>query len=110
MRPHFKNHKCVALAQRQIACGAIGMSCATLGEVEALVKGGVQSILLVNEIAGAVKIDRLAQLSREANVIVVVDNERIVWALSAASARQQVEFSVVVDVDTGLGRCGVAPG
>lgn len=72
LRPHFKNHKCAALAQRQIACGAIGMSCATLGEVEALVKGGVQSILLVNEIASAVKIDRLAQLSREADVIVAV--------------------------------------
>jgi D-serine deaminase-like pyridoxal phosphate-dependent protein len=110
LRPHYKNHKCVALAKRQVACGAIGMSCATLGEAEALVRSGVQNILLVNEIAGAVKVDRFAHLSREADLIVAVDNERTVAALAAASARMNEHLSVVVDVDTGLGRCGVTPG
>jgi D-serine deaminase-like pyridoxal phosphate-dependent protein len=110
LRPHYKNHKCVALARRQIACGAIGMSCATLAEAEALVRGGVQSILLVNEIAGAVKIERFAQLSRNVDLMVAVDNERTVSALSAASADFNVQLSILVDVDTGLHRCGVSPG
>lgn len=110
LRPHYKNHKCVALAKRQIAAGAIGMSCATLGEAEALVNGGVQSILLTSEIAGPSKIERFAHLSREADLMVAVDNEQAIAELSAASARMNVQLSVLVDVDTGLGRCGVAPG
>lgn len=110
LRPHYKNHKSVALARRQIASGAIGMSCATLGEVEALIDAGIRNILLVNEIAGSVKIDRFASLSREADVILAVDNEKTVEDLSAASARYHVPLSIVVDVDTGLGRCGVPPG
>ena len=110
LRPHYKNHKCVALAKRQMELGAIGMSCATLGEAEALVRSGIQSIFLVNEIAGTAKIERFAGLSREADVMVAVDNERHITALSAASANLNVQLSIVVDVDTGLGRCGASPG
>lgn len=110
LRPHYKNHKCVALAKRQVACGAIGMSCATLSEAEALVHSGVRSVLLVNEIAGTAKIEKFSHLSREADLIVAVDNETTVAALAAASVRAQTPLSVVVDVDTGLRRCGVAPG
>ncbi len=110
LRPHYKNHKCVALARRQMECGAIGMSCATLGEAEVLVRSGIPGILLVNEIAGPVKIDRFAELSRNTDLIVAVDNGGTVAALAAASARHNVQLSVVVDVDTGLKRCGVAPG
>ncbi len=110
LRPHYKNHKCAALAKRQMAGGAIGISCATLGEAETLTKSGIQSILLVNEIAEAAKIEHFAQLSRETDLIIAVDNELTISALSAASAHINVELSVVVDVDTGLGRCGVPPG
>lgn len=93
-----------------MACGAIGMSCATLREAEALTRNGIESILLANEIAGTVKIDCFAELSRKADVIVAVDNEKTISALAAASARIGVQLSVVVDVDTGMGRCGVLPG
>ncbi|HEV2273085.1 MAG TPA: alanine racemase, partial [Acidobacteriaceae bacterium] len=110
LRPHYKNHKCVALAKKQIECGAIGMSCATLSEAEALIQGGVDNILLVNEIAGAIKVEAFASLSRHAGLIVAVDNPRGVEELAAASARFKVELHVVVDVDTGMGRCGVPPG
>ncbi|MHB1865636.1 MAG: alanine racemase, partial [Candidatus Saccharimonadales bacterium] len=85
LRPHYKNHKCVALAKKQMARGAIGISCATLGEAAALVKGGISSILLANEIAGSVAIEQFSQLSREADLIVAVDNESTVSALAAAS-------------------------
>jgi len=110
LRPHYKNHKCVALAKRQMDCGAIGMTCATLGEAEALVRSGIQSVLLANEIAGTAKIERFAELSREADLMVAVDNERNISAFSAASAHMNVQLSIVVDVDTGMGRCGVPPG
>ena len=110
LRPHYSNDKCIALAKRQMELGAIGMSCATLGEAEALVRSGIQSIFLVNEIAGTAKIERFAGLSREADVMVAVDNERHITALSAASANLNVQLSIVVDVDTGLGRCGDGSG
>jgi D-serine deaminase-like pyridoxal phosphate-dependent protein len=110
LRPHYKNHKCVALARRQLANGAIGITCATLGEAEALASSGIQGILLANEIAGAIAIERFVQLSRTTDIMVGVDNERTVASLSAASAHSKVQLSVVVDVNTGMGRCGVSPG
>ncbi len=110
LRPHYKNHKCVALARRQLAHGAIGITCATLGEAEALARNGIHGILLANEIADATQIERFVQLARVTDIMVGIDNERIVSALSAASAHSKVQLSVVVDVDTGMGRCGVLPG
>jgi D-serine deaminase-like pyridoxal phosphate-dependent protein len=110
LRPHYKNHKCVALARRQLAHGAIGITCATLGEAEALARNGIHGILLANEVADATQIERFVQLARVTDIMVGIDNERIVSALSAASAHSKVQLSVVVDVDTGMGRCGVLPG
>src|ERR1700691_2924739 len=110
LRPHYKNHKCVALARRQLAAGAIGITCATLGEAEALARNGITGILLANEIAGSTAIERLVQIARLTDIMVGVDNERTIAALSAASAHGKVPLHVVVDVDTGMGRCGVLPG
>jgi D-serine deaminase-like pyridoxal phosphate-dependent protein len=110
LRPHYKNHKCAALARRQLTQGAIGITCATLSEAEVLAGSGVQSILLANEIAGPVAIERFVQLSRATDIMVGVDNERNVASLAAASRQAKAELSVVVDVNTGMGRCGVPPG
>src|ERR1700722_5345006 len=99
LRPHYKNHKCVALAKRQLAHGAIGITCATLGEAEALAKSGIQGILLANEIADVTQIERFVQLARVTDIMVGVDNEQTVAALAAASAHAKVQLSVVVDVD-----------
>src|SRR5215831_5579304 len=56
LRPHYKNHKCPALARRQIDAGAIGMTCATLGEAEVLVSNGISDLLISSELAGERKI------------------------------------------------------
>jgi len=110
LRPHYKNHKCPALAQRQLAAGSIGITCATLGEADALVANGIAHILIANEIAGEVKIRHFVELSRKADVIVAVDNPRVVEELAAAARSQEVAPQVVVDVDVGQARCGVQPG
>jgi D-serine deaminase-like pyridoxal phosphate-dependent protein len=110
LRPHYKNHKCVALARRQLAAGAIGITCATLGEAEALANSGIQSILLANEIADPIQIERFVELARVTDIMVGVDNEQAITALSTASAQAHVQLNVVVDVDTGMGRCGASPG
>ena len=46
LRPHAKAHKCVEIAQRIAAAGAIGASCATIGEAEAMALGGIRGILV----------------------------------------------------------------
>jgi D-serine deaminase-like pyridoxal phosphate-dependent protein len=110
LRPHFKNHKCPDLAARQLEAGAIGMTCATLREAECLVHHGVRSVLLANEITDGAKIRRLVDLARRADVMVCVDNEKIVDEIARTAAIRQTPVSVLVDVDVGVHRCGVPPG
>src|ERR1700751_2313708 len=110
LRPHFKNHKAPLLAWKQIRAGAIGITCATLREAEILVEHGIGSILIANEIGGQEKPERLAELSRHASVMVAVDNCPSVRDLAAAQRNRNAQIEVLVDVNIGLDRCGVAPG
>ncbi len=110
LRPHFKNHKCVTLALRQLAAGAIGMTCAKLGEAEVLVDHGVSDVLIANQVVGPQKVARLAQLARRARVAVAVDHVEQVQAISQAAAEAGSVVRLLVEVDIGMGRCGVAPG
>ncbi|PYV44335.1 MAG: alanine racemase [Acidobacteria bacterium] len=110
LRPHFKNHKCPTLAFRQLAAGAIGMTCATVAEAECLARHGVQSLLIANEIADPIKIDRFIDLAGQTEVMVCVDNEKIVDAIAAAARKKRIQPGLLVDVDVGLHRCGVQPG
>lgn len=109
-RPHFKNHKTPALARKQLDSGAIGMTCATLREAEILVEYGVPSVLIANEIADGAKLDRLAELSRRASVMVAVDNECALTDMARVQRDRKAQFEVVVDINVGLDRCGVPPG
>jgi D-serine deaminase-like pyridoxal phosphate-dependent protein len=110
LRPHFKNHRVLALADRQMAAGAIGLTCARLWQAEALVRHGIKEVLVANEIAGEGMIRRFVELSREAPVIVAVDHPRIVDDLAFLAGRDRGLLNVVVDMDLGLNRCGVPPG
>jgi D-serine deaminase-like pyridoxal phosphate-dependent protein len=110
LRPHYKNHKCPDFAARQLAAGAIGITCATLREAECLVQHGIDSVLLANEIVDPAKIRRLVELARQADVIVCVDNEEVASDLARAGRNSRTPVNVLVDVDVGLHRCGVQPG
>jgi hypothetical protein len=67
-RPHAKTHKSPDVARRQIAAGAVGQCCQKVGEAEVLVAGGIQDVLVSNQIVGRRKLDRLAALARQAQV------------------------------------------
>ena len=110
LRPHFKSNKCVHIARLQLAAGAVGITCAKLGEAEVLIDGGVTDILIANQIVGPIKIARLMELRRRADVMVAVDDADNVAALSVAATTADVELRVLVEVDVGMGRCGVQPG
>jgi D-serine deaminase-like pyridoxal phosphate-dependent protein len=107
LRPHAKTHKCPEIARRQLQAGAIGITCAKLGEAEALVEAGVEDILIANEIVGAIKTRRLATLAHRANLMVAVDNAANVAELSEACQARNSSLRVLVEIDVGMGRCGV---
>lgn len=109
-RPHFKNHKTPALARKQIDYGAIGMTCATLREAEILVESGITSVLIANEIASEIKLERLSELAGQASVMVAVDNECVLAEMARVQRNHKTQFEVVADINIGLNRCGVPPG
>ncbi|MGQ9553043.1 MAG: DSD1 family PLP-dependent enzyme [Anaerolineae bacterium] len=107
LRPHAKTHKCAEVARRQLAAGAIGITCAKLGEAEALA-GAASDILIANQIVGASKIERLVRLRQQIDVMVAVDSAENVEQLSAAASAAGVTLRILVEVEVGMGRCGVA--
>jgi D-serine deaminase-like pyridoxal phosphate-dependent protein len=106
VRTHAKTHKCAEIARRQIAAGAVGVCCQKVSEAEALVEGGIEDVLVSNEIVGAAKIERLAALARRAKIGVCVDNAENVRAIAATGAK----LDVYIEIDVGMRRCGVEPG
>jgi len=111
LRPHFKSHKCVTLARRQLAAGnAVGITCAKLAEAEKLVAGGVVDVLIANQVVGPAKARRLAALNRGATVRAAVDCPANVAELGAAAVRRGVQIGLLVEVDLGMKRCGVPAG
>jgi len=110
LRPHAKSHKSPDIARRQLAAGAVGICCQKVGEAEAFVAAGVTDVLITNEIVGAAKLARLALLSRNARLGVLVDDRVNVGSLAAAMRAAGASIDVLVEVDVGAHRCGVLPG
>ena len=107
LRPHAKAHKCVEIAQRIMAAGAIGASCATIGEAEAMASGGVGGILITAPLALGDATRRLRRLLlRGADIAVVAEDPACVGQLSAIATASGRMLDVIVDVDVGMGRTG----
>jgi D-serine deaminase-like pyridoxal phosphate-dependent protein len=110
LRPHFKSHKCTTIARMQMAAGAVGITCAKLGEAEVVADAGIRNILIANQIVGPIKLARLVELCRRACPMVAVDSAENVRMLSQAALAGGVTIGVLVEVDVGMARCGVAAG
>jgi len=110
LRPHCKTHKCPTIAWMQIRAGAIGVTCAKLGEAEIMAQAGIEDILIANQIVGTYKIERLVTLARACRLTVAVDDAGNARAISEAAQRAGTQLSALVEVDIGMKRCGVAPG
>jgi D-serine deaminase-like pyridoxal phosphate-dependent protein len=106
----MKGQKAPELAREAVAAGACGVTCATLYEAEAMLEAGIGSVLLANQVAGARKLSRLARVARDGRLIVATDSEEHAAQINAAALAHGSVVSVVVEVDAGMKRCGVAPG
>ena len=110
LRPHVKAHKTPAIARRQLAAGSCaGLTCATVLEAEA-VAGFCDDLLIANEIVTADKCGRAAALASSRRVTVAVDSEEGLDALARAARAAGTILGVLIDLNVGQMRCGVAPG
>jgi D-serine deaminase-like pyridoxal phosphate-dependent protein len=107
VRPHFKTHKCLEIAREQVASGAIGVTCATVWEAAALVEGGLDEILIANEVVGPAKIAVLGSLAPQARITVAVDDAENAATLAGVARANGAELGAIVEVDVGLHRGGV---
>ena len=109
-RPHAKGHKAPSIARQQLDAGALGVTCAKLGEAEVMAAAGIRDLLIANLIVGPHKVRRLVELRRRADPIVCVDHADQVAAFSRAMHEAGLRLRVLVEVDIGMKRVGVAPG
>lgn len=109
-RPHIKGVKIPAIAHKLVDAGAIGVTCAKLGEAEVMVAGGIRDILIANQLVGTQKYTRLAHLCRQADVKIAVDSGVTLDDLGHIATETGVKIGVLVELNTGMERAGVLPG
>jgi len=109
-RPHAKCHKSPVIGQRLVDAGAIGLTCAKLGEAEIFGAAGIHDLLIANMLVGPKKVARLVELRKIADPIVTVDHIDQAKPLSEALHRAGLRARCILEVDIGLHRVGVQPG
>ena len=110
LRPHFKAHKTPEIARRQLAAGScVGLTCATVAEAE-VAAAFCGDILIANEVIGADKCARVAELAGSIDIKIAVDSDDGLDQIAKAAKAAGVTIGVLVDVDVGLPRCGTPPG
>ena len=111
LRPHTKTHKCPLLAKKQLDLGAIGVCAAKVSEAEVMVDAGIEAVLVTSPVVTRDKIARVIDLARRSSGLqIVVDNAAAATGLGEAARRAGVTVGVMIDLDPGMGRTGVAPG
>ena len=108
LRPHAKSHKCPEIALRQIELGAVGICCQKVSEAAVFVDAGISDIFITNQVVGEKKVAHALDLAAHARIGVLVDHEDQISAFERASAERQVSIDVYLEIDVGMGRCGVA--
>jgi D-serine deaminase-like pyridoxal phosphate-dependent protein len=110
LRPHAKTHKCSAIARLQLEAGAAGICVAKISEAEALIRAGIQDVLVTGPVVSRPKVERLLDcLEENPSLMVVLDHADNARELHAALSRRGLTLDVLVDVDVGLERTGVTP-
>ncbi|MDB5565795.1 MAG: hypothetical protein JWP84_2361 [Tardiphaga sp.] len=107
LRPHAKTHKSPRIAQLQLEAGALGISCATVAEIEAFAQAGIPGLLLTSPVADRAKLERLARVARVTDIRIVVDHADQIGVLCELLGEGSRPLQVLVDIDVGQRRTGV---
>lgn len=109
LRPHFKTHKLVPVARMQLEAGARGITVGTLGEAEVLADANIDDVFIAYPVwAGGPKADRIRGLHERISLSVGVDSADGARQLALAVSGSQRALPVLVELDSGLHRTGVA--
>jgi D-serine deaminase-like pyridoxal phosphate-dependent protein len=109
LRPHVKTHKSVALARMQLEAGAAGITVGTVGEAEVMAAGGIDDIFIGYPVwAVGARAERLAAVHRAATLSVGIDSIEGAEHLAKAVEGTDRPLTVVVEIDSGGRRTGVA--
>ena len=108
LRPHAKTHKCLEIAHGQLGLGAVGLTVATVGEGEVFADAGCTDLFIAYPLwAAGVRGSRLRALAERVSLRVGVDSVAGAEVLTRALSGTDAE--VVVEIDSGHHRTGVAP-
>jgi D-serine deaminase-like pyridoxal phosphate-dependent protein len=107
LRPHIKTHKLPRFARRQMALGAVGITCQKLGEAEVMADAGLDDILISYPLIGADKARRLAALARRVTMRAAIDNPMALETVALAGQEAGTPIGVLVEFDSGMKRTGV---
>lgn len=108
LRPHTKSHKIPALAKRQLDHAAHGITVAKIGEAEVMLEAGITDMLIAYPIVGQGKAERLADLADRAGITVALDSVAAARAISHEVSKKSAHVGVLVELDVGFRRCGIA--
>ena len=103
-RPHVKTHKTRLFAEMQAAAGAVGVTCQTIEEAEAMVEAGIDDILITYPILGLDKVRSLGALAKRARLAIAADSREAIAACAEAASQSGCEIGFLVECDTGMGR------
>ena len=108
LRPHMKTHKMVEVARLQLAAGARGLTCAKLGEAEAMLPSGVRSIFVAHSLVDRRQAGRIAALTEQLDDFRVgLTSEAHLEPLTQLASAVGRKLPVMMAIDTGLGREGL---
>lgn len=111
LRPHTKTSKCIEIIRRQVDAGVVGLTVATLGEAEVLADAGFTELFQAFPTwAGRPpRARRLRALHERCNMMVGVESVESAEALGRAVAGSATRLRVLIELDPGLHRTGIAP-
>lgn len=107
LRPHIKTHKIPALATMQLERGAEGVTVATVHEATVMATV-CDDILMAYPPVGQPRIDGILSLPASVAVTVALDSATALDALSRAAAAARRTIGVLVEMDLGMRRVGLA--
>ena len=110
LRPHIKAHKIPELARTQVRLGAVGVTASKVSEAEVMADAGIKDIFIANQIVTTAKLKRLAALSRRVNISVGLDSGTGAKILSEVFSAAGKKIDYLIEIDSGLNRCGLPPG
>lgn len=106
-RPHIKTHKLPALAYKQLGAGAVGITCQKISEAAVMAAAGIKDILITYNIIGKQKIEPLAQLAKQTDLSIAIDNEVALGTIANAAKLAERTLKILVEFESGNNRVGV---